>query len=228
MKDRAVSIKLLADRLSRHPMLSGTPFETIVDYVLDFIRIEGIPQTLENKIGIVDIEDYRGQLPCDCIEVISARTYDNNKFSYRYTTDTFHTSELKGRNTDLTYKIQGDIMFTSNKCGKVEIAYTSIAVDDDGFPMIPENSKFMRAAELYVKLRVFTIQFDEGKISQAVLQNTQQEYYFAVGACESEYKMLTYDEAESVFNVHQSLVPRKYEHMSQYVNSGMKELLKIH
>ena len=52
--------------------------------------------------------------------------------------------------------------------------------------MIPENSSFERALELYIKKKVFTVLFDLGKISQVVYNNTQQEYAWAVGDCQNE------------------------------------------
>lgn len=54
-------------------------------------------------------------------------------------------------------------------------------LDKDGYPMIPENSAFIKALELYIKKAWFTILFDMGKISQGVLFNTQQEYAWAAG-----------------------------------------------
>ena len=43
---------------------------------------------------------------------------------FRYTTDSFHLSEVKSRTADLTYKIQGNCIFTSPlEEGTIEIAY---------------------------------------------------------------------------------------------------------
>jgi hypothetical protein len=47
--------------------------------------------------------------------------------------------------------------------------------------MIPDDSSFIRALELYIKKQVFTVLFDMGKIQQPVYNNVCQEYSFAVG-----------------------------------------------
>lgn len=57
------------------------------------------------------------------------------------------------------------------KDGEIEIAYRAIAVDEDGYPLIPDRSPFTRALELYIKKQCFTILFDLGKINQAVYSN---------------------------------------------------------
>ena len=68
-------------------------------------------------------------------------------------------------NPDLTYKIQGNCIFTSIEDGNIEISYNSILVDKDGYPMIPDDESFIDAIEKFVKRERYNILFDEGKIS---------------------------------------------------------------
>jgi len=42
-------------------------------------------------------------------------------------------------------------------------------IDEEGLPMIPDNPIFLKTLELYIKKEYFTILFDMGKISPAVL-----------------------------------------------------------
>ena len=150
--------------------------------------------------------------------------YSNNA-TFRHATDTFHLSDTKSK-VGLTYKIQGGFIFTSIKEGEVELSYKAIIIDDEGFPMIPDNSKFTRALEAYIKKQWFTILFDMGKIQNAVLQNTQQEYAWAVGACESEFQKMTLDKAESFYNSWRTLIPREYQHSRNFAYNGNRQNLK--
>jgi hypothetical protein len=84
-----------------------------------------------------------------------------NKMNVYYSTN-------KGKDIP-TYKIQGSCLFTSIKDGEVEIAYIGIKTDDEGYPMILDNSSYLRALELYIKKQWFTILFDMGKIQGPVL-----------------------------------------------------------
>lgn len=145
-----------------------------------------MPPMFIEKTAELEIENYRATLPCDFHEMIQVRT-NHEKCGYhiggvfRYSTDNFHMSDVAHESPDLTYKIQGTVIYTSIKEGTIEIAYRSIAVDDEGYPLVPDKSPFTRALELYIKKQCFTILFDLGKINQAVLTNVQQEYSFAVG-----------------------------------------------
>jgi hypothetical protein len=65
--------------------------------------------------------------------------------------------------------VQGRILTTSSKCTTVDISYKALMIDEEGLPMIPDNPIFLKTLELYIKKEYFTILFDMGKISPAVL-----------------------------------------------------------
>ena len=269
MANNYTSIKVVADRLLRHPMMAGISFESIIDYTIDFMRIVQCGGFFTEKCDIVDINEYRGLLPDDFYEVnqirlktLHTRTpimeedtiettdgsivgigtfhqkLDENGYpiyldepthsnlSFRHTTDSFHMSE-NSVHIDLTYKIQGGYIYTSIKEGAIELSYKAILLDEECYPMIPDNSKFLRALESYIKKQWFTILFDMGKLQAPILQNVQQEYAWAVGACESEFQKMSLDKAESFYNSWRTLIPRTNEHYMGYATTGRRQNLKI-
>ena len=221
-----VSINQVLDNLMRHPLLKDITKETAINYAVDFMRIVGCPAMFTNKVVELKVEDYRALLPEDYYSIIQVRE-SKNKSAFRYTTDSFHLSESKASH-DLTYKIQGNIIYTSLKNGNIEISYTAITVDSCGYPLIPDNSVFTRALELYIKKQWFTILFDLNKINQAVLQNVQQEYYWVVGQCESEFTRPSIDQMESITNIWNNLILRTNSHSSGFRFEGNKETIRRH
>ena len=143
MATKYISIKVIMDKLLRHPMLQGLSLEAAIDYAVDFMRIVGCPAIFTEKTEVIPIECYKGLLPCDYYEMIQVR---GNNFTFRYSTDSFHLSGDKSHaqhTRDLTYKIQGDYIFTSLKEGEIEIAYTAIETDENGrafFSNVPKGS----------------------------------------------------------------------------------------
>ena len=264
MANSYISIKTIADKLLRHPMMAGISFEAIIDYTVDFMRIIQCYNFFEEKCKTLTVENYRCQLPEDFYEVNQIRlinfstkipkyekgyrkdengdyildengekifngfyeqvgyedteVYTNKPF--RYSTDSFHMSEDHKTSIDLTYKIQGDIIYTSVKDCEIELSYRAIPMDTNGYPVIPDNSKFTRALEAYIKKQWFTILFDMGKLQGAILQNAQQEYAWAVGACESDSHNFTMDKAESFFNSWRSLIMKTREHSVGFITNG--------
>ena len=227
-----ISIKQALDDLLEHPLLQDLSFERVVNHTVHFLQIVGVPNEFEEKTALIDIKDYRGCLPCDYYDMIQVRTYKEGEYYprvFRYTTDSFHLSPKKGDSDtwDLTYKLQNSIIYTSIKEGTIEIAYHAIKVDKEGYPMIPENSSFIQALELYIKKKVFTILFDQGKINNAVLQNTQQEYAWAVGQAQRDLTMPTIDQMESISNMWTQLLQRNNEHSKGMKQLGRREYIRV-
>ena len=237
---QTTNIRRILDRVMRHPMLRDIPFETAVEYAVDFISLMGTPALYDEKTAIIPIKDWRGQLPCDfehMIQVRMAPMQSNPRWigiaapthtpTYRYSGHSFHMSEYKDPASftgELTYKIQGMVIFTSTKDADIEIAYRAFAVDDEGYPLLPDNTSFLRGLENYIKLQWFTVLYDMGKISQQVMFNTQQEYAWAAGDAQSEFSRLDLDKAETLFNSFKTLLPRNNEHWKAFFTNGSKEI----
>lgn len=261
MANNYTSLKVVADKILRHPMMNGVSFEAIIDYAIDFMRIVQCGGFFKEKCTTIDVENYKGLLPDDFYEVNQIRlhsttykypiyekvirevdgekvptmTYEQTGYgdatlsstaTFKYATDSFHMSDNKSH-IDLTYKLQGGYIFTSIKEGTIEMSYKAILIDEEGFPLIPDNSKFTRALEAYIKKQWFTILFDMGKIQPAILNNIQQEYAWAVGACESEFQKMSLDKAESFYNSWRTMIPREYQHSRNFAYNGVKQNLNI-
>ena len=225
------NIRLIMDRLTRHPLLEDIPFETVVDYAVEFIRIVGTPPSFIEKTQEIEIKDYRGMLPCDYYQVLQVRTIDKDHRmgTFRYSTDSFHMSNIKPEHGGLTYKIQGTCIITSIPNGKIEMAYMAMPIDEEGYPLIPDNSSYSRALELYIKLQYFTVLFDTGKISPQVLSNTQQQYAWAVGQAQTDLIRPTVDQMEALSNMWNKLLPdATKDHDTGYLHEGTKEHIITH
>lgn len=227
-----VSIRQIIDNCLHHPLLQDLTLERAVAYAVDFIRIVGMPTMFIEKIQELEVKDHRAKLPCDFHEMIQVRTNKEKCGHYvggvfRYSTDNFHMSD-KQDSPDYTYKTQGTVIFTSLKEGTIEIAYRAIAVDDEGYPLIPDRSAFTRALELYIKKQCFTILFDLGKINQAVYNNVQQEYAWAVGQAQADLIKPSIDEMQSITNALNTLIPRTNEHSKGFMTLGNMERIKVH
>lgn len=223
MAEQYINIKNILDKLLRHPLLQDLSLETAVDYTVDFMRIVGVPRIFNEKVVEIETNAYRAKLPCDYYQIIQVRPVGGAALTY--STDSFFAGGKSAYNN--TYKIQGNIIYTSLENSKLELAYLAIETDEDGYPLLPDNSSFTRALELYIKKQWFTVLFDLGKITPAVLQNTQQEYAWAVGDCQSEFNRLSIDQMEALSNSWRTMIIRNNQHSSGFATNGSKEILKI-
>lgn len=227
---RYISIKQVLDDVLDHPLLKDVSFERAVNHAIHFIRIVGMPRAFNEKTELVTIENYRGMLPCDLDSIIQVRTHNecgNTYGVFRYSTDSFHMSPDKQDSYDLTYKVQGEVIFTSIREGVIEVAYRTIVVDSEGYPMIPDNSSYINALELYIKKKCFNILFDQGKITPQVYNQVCQDYAWAVGQAQSDLIRPSLDEMQSIANSFNTLIQRVSSHKSGFVNDGVQEKIRL-
>lgn len=226
------NIRRILDELHRHPLLSDLTLEQVVSYVVSFIGTFGMPKLYQDKEEILHIEEFRCALPCDLISINQIKECKTG-VCLRSMTDNFMPREHYDKNAgykipqELSFKTQGQVLYVSFKTGDVSVSYKSIPVDKDGLPLLIDNSVFLKALEAYIKREVFTILFDMGKITPAVLQNTQQQYAFLAGQLQSEFTIPSISEMESIKNSWCTLIQRTSEFTTGFKNNGDKEYIKL-
>lgn len=226
------NIRRILDELHRHPLLSDLTLEQVVSYIVSFIGIFGMPKLYQDKEEVIHIENFRAILPCNLISINQIKECKTG-VCLRSMTDNFMPREHYDKNVgykvhqELTFKTQGQVLYVSFKTGDISISYKSIPVDKDGFPLLIDNPVFLKALEAYIKREAFTILFDMGKISPAVLQNTQQQYAFLAGQLQSEFTIPSISEMESIKNSWCTLIQRTSSFNDGFKNNGNQEYLKL-
>lgn len=227
-----INIREALSRVLRHPLLQDVTLEQAVQYTLDFISTFGMPRLYQDKEEIIHIEDFRAKLPCDLISINQIKECKTG-ICLRSMTDNFMPKERYDEDAgykkiqELTFKTQGQVLFTSFKTGDVLISYKAIPIDKDGFPLLIDNQVFLRTLEAYIKKEVFTILFDMGKITPAVLQNTQQQYAWLAGQLQSEFTIPSISEMESLKRSWCTLLQRTTSFNDGFRNNGNQEYLKL-
>ena len=227
-----INIREALSRVLRHPLLQDITLEQAVQYTIDFIGIFGMPKLYQDKEEVLHIEDFRAKLPCDLISINQIKEWKTG-VCLRSMTDNFMPREQYDRNAgykipqELSFKTQGQVLYVSFKTGDVSVSYKAIPVDKDGFPLLIDNPVFLKALEAYIKREAFTILFDMGKITPAVLQNTQQQYAWLAGQLQSEFTIPSISEMESIKNSWCTLLQRTNEFSNGFKNNGDQEYIKL-
>lgn len=202
-----ISIKQILDDLLAHPLLRDLSLERAIDHAIHFIRIVGMPKMFLEKVTKVTLNEYRALLPDDYYNIIQVREANSN-IPLQHAIDSRHMGDDKNSLAP-SYRIQGNIIYSSLRDKELEISYKALPIDEEGYPMLPDNSSFIKALELYIKKQYFTVLFDMGKITGQVLNNTQQEYAWYVGQCQSDLVRPTWDEMKSITNTWTNIIINK-------------------
>ena len=220
-----IDVKQILDDLLADDMMRGLSYERAINYAVEFLRIVGMPDVFETKIACIPIKNYRGELPCDFYDVIQVK--NPRGLAYISAEGNFSMENKEYNYPMLTYKIDGNVIFTSTKDELIEVAYQAIKVDESGRPMIPDNASYIRALELYIQKRYFTILFNNSKLPLNVLQNTQQEYAFCVGQAQTNLVKPNLDQMESIKNMWNTLIPKVYKHADGFRTVNAPEILNL-
>lgn len=248
-ENQYTSIKRVLDDITDHPMLKDVTLEQAIRYTIRFISLHGYPKLYQDRIETVDIKDFRGLLPCDLISIIQVKDLGTG-VCLRAMTDVFtpglrkkpdlmkHRQEfvndmqkeyippMKEDISEGSFKTQGRIIFTSFPEGKIEIAYKAIPVDDDGFPLLLDNETYLNALEAYIKVKVFTVMFDLGKIQAGILSNAQTEYAWASHLLQSEMLIPSVSEMESISRYLNTMIKPVRQFDNGFKNLGNREYLR--
>lgn len=227
VQNKYITVKDLLGELKEHPMLEDLTLERVISYAISFCRKWGANILFEEKHITSKADNYRVILPCDFYELIAVRDHES-QISYRASNDVFHytpdevyiTKSTLVNHETLTYKVNGNVIFLSTKENEVDIVYQAIASDEDGYPLILDDESYLQALKDYIKLHVFTILFDTGKIQGSVLQNAQQQYGFSARVLRNHFAMITPDEAQSISNILNNMIIhrghyRGYKHIGE-------------
>jgi len=132
---------------------------------------------------------------------------------------------------DITYNVQGNYIFTSFKDGaQVIMFYKAFPVDEEGYPLIPDDISFKQAVQSYIRLKVDYVLWRRNIIARDVFEYSEREWMWYVGQAKTKALTPNYDMMESWKNQHLTLMPRINEQarnfegigQSQYINFGMK------
>lgn len=239
-----ISVSAILDRVMQHPLMHEMPLETGVRYAVDCIRLVGSPVLFDYKYKEVAIEDYRGILPDDFMEMdmeSAVRMVSGNAANkeYRamvssasiYTEFSNHiepnkSKEYSANSNILKYTIRGPYIYTPFESGVVDIVYKGLYLDDDSLPYIPDNANLIKAIEFYIKYNHFRILADLGKIHENTAAKAEQEYTWYVGTAQTANVLLTMDDRQAISNMLTNIFINNRDHSTAFENLGLPEKLR--
>jgi len=135
-------------------------------------------------------------------------------------------SSFGSSDKDVTYELNDNYIFTTFKDGaSVLFAYYGFPVDSEGFPMIPDNSKFKEACAAFVRSKIDYKLYRTGKLSKPLFDWAEQQRDWYIGAATIAGMMPSVDTMESYKNQLCRLIPRYTEHSKNFETLGDQEEL---
>jgi hypothetical protein len=215
----------------------------ILEHIGDCIDLLGCGVSYYNRVTgeselnpTIKVVNHVGTLPCDLAPIrgaiLGVRDYCT-KVVFREATDVYHFGEKDGRildlstNADYTYKTQNGQIETSRHDVELEISYLAQPLDTDGYPMVLNNTKVIRACEFYVAERIAYKLWLRGDLADNKYAKVEKEKLWAMGSATSAMDLPTIDQMESIKNSWLRLVPKINQHAAGFYYNGQQEQRRL-
>jgi hypothetical protein len=227
-----VSIKLIANRLYRNPIMKEMTYEFIVDNAIEVLRIIDAPSLYVKMREVINVVNYRASKPVNMMNIEGIARVDRGSVEALVPSDHIsHEFYGKGgespKRTGGTYSLNSRYINLNFEKGTVEVIYKTLAVDEECYPLVLNDPALIRAVESYIKYKWFDILNDMDKISDRKLNKVEVEYLFNVGQATADLIMPNADELEAITNTIVQLIPSGNEFSKRFEFLGEKELLRI-
>lgn len=229
---KQVGIGEILWRVVANPYLTDVTIDSVAEHALNFLKLMKAPLAMTDKVKSIELFAYKGLLPDNLINIRGVRYTGldgcDKGIPMRYATDIYHQSPSNEDEcaTELTYVIQGCNIITSVEEGYIEISYSAIEVDEDGFPLIPDNESLKRALEYFIIFKYIEPLWSIGKVPDKVFSyyDTQANWYY--GQASNAFKLANVDHLESTMNAINRIILSAAAHKSGFKNLGEKEHFK--
>lgn len=237
----SISVTAILERLFRTSAFTKhMNLDDAIVLAAEAIDLIGAAQAMDEKItngdksnGFpppIEIKGFKGKIPIDLKTIKQTRNFET-KMPMRYATDTFHNGLHCSDSPDLivltneTYKIRpGGIIHTSFEEGYVEMAYFAYAVDEYGLPTIPDDERYVKGIESYIKESFYRPLWELGKISDKVYDKVCQERDWWMGSAHNYTLIDNIDKAINTKNMVIRLIPELYHSQTFFQALGEPEV----
>ena len=211
---KVLSIQHVIEKVFRDTgIVEGVDLHDAIEWAGEAVELIGAPSSLQNKVACIDISSGRGDLPCDLHLVMQFRYKTANGYvAMAYASDNFHmhcnpSPDLSCKSS-VTYTLSNDCVFTNFSSGTVEVAYRALPTDKNGWPTIPDDIKFVKAVEYYIREKIDYKLWRSGKIPQGVYEKTVQDQVWYLGAAQTRMAMPSVDKMKNIKNNWLRLIPK--------------------
>lgn len=245
---KVISLGRIIWKVMKHALASELSYEEAAEYALEFIKLVGTPLAYSNVISEpIPINLYKSRLPDDVVLIkgvkyICRECTEDQAIAMREATDIYHkgSEPISKRlndheynnyptfnaNQGFTYIVEKGIIKTSIENGCIIISYKALNIDEDGFPLVPDNEPFKMGMEYYILHRYLEPLWLAGKVTDKAFNYIEQKRHWYMASADTSMKMPSIDQMESIMNGINRIITDTTAHEKFFRNYGEKERLK--
>lgn len=196
--------------------------QEIGEWIGEALNLIGSYAQLEEVSSIISVANHRVLLPCGFLYPKDI-TFNGRPLSWS-TKSAANNYQCEDCNripsccTDYNFYISDGYIHTSLPEGDLCIVYLSIPVDEEGYPLVPDNVYFDKALKAYCTYMLDRIQFRRGLIPDKVYQESKIDWLFYVNSARGSANMPDSAQMERLKRVWVRLIPKQGEYTNGFRN----------
>ena len=231
---KMVSVGTIIWKVMRNPLTQDISYEQAAEFALEFIKLVNAPLSYSDEVKSLTLNEYKTYLPSNVINIRGVRYTGidgcQDPIAMRYATDLYHvngdTEDTSDCNKEYTYVVQNCVLIASKKEGYIDISYKAISLDEEGFPLIPDNESYKVGLEYFILHKYIEPLWMMGKIQDKVFNYIEQKRHWYLGQAENSMKLQGIDHLESMMNALNRIIINDQAHENFYKKFGEKQYIK--
>lgn len=220
----------------------------LVEWCAEALDLIGAHQQYVNMVEDWQVCDYRYSLPCN---LISINQISYNGVPLRYAagvfgpadstditatvlngddvnSDNFPQADTEEITMEHRYYINDAFLIASFEEGCLTVSYTGTKVDEDGFPMVPDEVTYKKALKSYCQMMLDRRDWRRQRLSEAVYRDSQRDWDWYVRTARGKAQMPNIDKMESIKRQWVRLKPNQnsYNRFFSDLNTPERKRLK--
>lgn len=128
----------------------------------------------------------------------------------------------------IKYTINNNYIKFNVKTGYIRLVYTSIPLDEGGYPLVPNDSSFRNALYWYIVMKLYYPDWVLGQIRDRVFEHAESKWRFFARQAYGNALMPDMAQLESIKNQWLKLVPEIFSFDIDFSQASEQELLYNH
>lgn len=212
------------------------PESSIVEWCAEALNMIGAYSQYNEVSDCFELKGGKAKLPCDFYKLVDVRFNGNPMYWATNTNATNYQCKncqvpICVNNCDYTFYINDSYMITNintDSTANLCLVYLAIPVDEDGFPLVPDNVYYNKALVAYVTSMLDYQDWRKGKISDKVYEKSNQDWLFYVNSARGAANMPNAAQIQNIKNLWQRLMPNQSAYDQAFKNMNRKENRRLH
>jgi len=217
MINKFVSIKSIVSSLYRNLGINSEINEVdLIEWCSEALSMIGSYYQYEEISKCISLVNGKAKLPCGFDKLVDINYkgkpiyWSTNQNKSNYQCDNCNIPACNNGECEYTFYINNSYIITnindepSNLC----LVYLGVPLDEDGYPLIPDDIYYNKALTSYVTLMLDNQEWRKGKLSDKVKNDSEINWLFYVNSAKGSANMPNKAQMENLSKIMMRLMPR--------------------